>query len=82
MFFIHENAVLLYIMLQFNSNNALKPLWHSQSRWRWPVHLQCQESTSIGDYHEEIDGVFTKWLNQKLIPNLPLHTVVVIDNAP
>jgi hypothetical protein len=26
--------------------------------------------------------IFAKWLNEKLIPNLPLHCVVVLDNAP
>jgi transposase len=40
-------------------------------------------NTSTGDYHGEMNGeIFTKWLNEKLIPNLPLHSVVLINNAP
>jgi hypothetical protein len=47
------------------------------------LKLIFKENTSTGDYHREMNGkIFTKWLNEKLIPNLPLHSVVVIDNAP
>ncbi|XP_046687899.1 uncharacterized protein LOC124373579 [Homalodisca vitripennis] len=35
-----------------------------------------------GDYHDNVNGkMYFKWLTEKLIPNLPPRTVVVIDNA-
>lgn len=35
------------------------------------------------DYHDEMNfDNFSKWLQEKLIPNLPLHSVIVMDNAP
>nr|XP_053608001.1 uncharacterized protein LOC128673871 [Plodia interpunctella] len=39
--------------------------------------------SSKGDYHDEMDTEnYTKWLTEKLIPNLPPNSIVVIDNAP
>lgn len=39
--------------------------------------------SSKGDYHDEMDNNnYTKWLSEKLIPNLPPNSIVVIDNAP
>jgi hypothetical protein len=68
----------IYKNLLFSSSLHFKqcpqPLCHSQSLWRW--------STCIGDYQVEMnDEVFTKWLNQKRIPNLPAHTVGKIDSG-
>lgn len=42
---------------------------------------KCKSNT--GDYHHEMDTKnFKKWLTEKLIPNLPHNSLVVIDNAP
>nr|XP_021195243.2 uncharacterized protein LOC110379770 [Helicoverpa armigera] len=42
---------------------------------------KCKSKT--GDYHDEMDTInFVKWLNEKLLPNLPPNGIVVIDNAP
>lgn len=36
-----------------------------------------------GDYHDNMNhNMYMKWLTEKLIPNLPEKSVVVIDNAP
>lgn len=36
-----------------------------------------------GDYHDEMDNTnFTKWLNERLLPNLPPGSIIVLDNAP
>ena len=36
-----------------------------------------------GDYHHEMNAVnYVKWLTEKLIPNLPPKSVLVIDNSP
>jgi transposase len=49
-----------------------------------PNCLQIFKSGSkTGDYHDEMNGAnYEKWLSQKLIPNLPPKSVVIIDNAP
>lgn len=42
---------------------------------------KCKSKT--GDYHHEMNtDNFMKWLNEKLIPNLPPNGIVVMDNAP
>lgn len=44
--------------------------------------LVYKASSSTGDYHSEMDGKqFTKWLEERLIPNLPDKCAVVMDNA-
>ncbi|KAJ8912977.1 hypothetical protein NQ315_000033 [Exocentrus adspersus] len=36
-----------------------------------------------GDYHGQMNQEnFTKWLTEKLLPNIPEHSVIVMDNAP
>ena len=38
---------------------------------------------STGDYHGQMNEVnFTKWLTEKLLPNIPPNSVIVMDNAP
>jgi len=38
---------------------------------------------STGDYHGQMNELnFTKWIEEKLLPNIPKQTVVVMDNAP
>lgn len=45
--------------------------------------LMFKSGTKSGDYHDEMNGTnYEKWLKDKLIPNLPPNSVVVIDNAP
>lgn len=34
-----------------------------------------------GDYHDDMNDNFSTWVNQKLLPNLPLNTVIVLYNA-
>ncbi|CAH2109036.1 unnamed protein product [Euphydryas editha] len=42
---------------------------------------KCKSST--GDFHSQMNNSnFIKWLNEKLIPNLPPNGIVIIDNAP
>lgn len=42
---------------------------------------KCKSNT--GDYHHEMDTKnFTKWLKERLLPNLPPNGIIVIDNAP
>lgn len=42
-----------------------------------------KSAQSTGDYHNEINSKnYMKRLQEKLIPNLPEKSVLVIDNAP
>lgn len=44
--------------------------------------LIFKSHTTTGDYHGDMNAAnFTKWLEQQLIPNLPPHSVIVMDNA-
>lgn len=39
-------------------------------------------SKKTGDYHDNVNNnTYVKWLNERLLPNLPPRSVVVIDNA-
>ncbi|XP_045485798.1 uncharacterized protein LOC123689511 [Pieris rapae] len=48
-----------------------------------PNSLLCFKSkTKSGDYHDEMNGDnFSKWLQEKLIPNLEPNSLIVMDNA-
>lgn len=36
-----------------------------------------------GDYHGQMNREnFTKWLTEKLLPNIPANSIIVLDNAP
>lgn len=38
---------------------------------------------ATGDYHGQMnEGNFMKWLTEKLLPNIPPQSVIVLDNAP
>ena len=44
--------------------------------------LMFKSKTKSGDYHDDMNSEnFIKWLRQKLIPNLPPSSVLVLDNA-
>ena len=45
--------------------------------------LVFKAHSATGDYHNEMNrDNFLKWLKEKLIPNLPERSVLVVDNAP
>jgi hypothetical protein len=55
----------------------------SKNRFLEGAELIFKEGSASGDYHGQINSVnFEKWLNEKVIPNLPLNSAVVMDNAP
>lgn len=38
---------------------------------------------ATGDYHGQMNREnFTRWLTEKLLPNIPANSVIVLDNAP
>ena len=47
------------------------------------AELVFKAHTATGDYHDEMNSAnVLKWLREKLIPNLPPRSVLVVDNAP
>jgi hypothetical protein len=45
--------------------------------------LIFKSGTKSGDYHSEMNSEnYGKWLQERLIPNLPVNSIVVTDNAP
>ena len=45
--------------------------------------LIFESNRKTGDYHHEMNAEnYKKWLTEKLIPNLPPNSVLIIDNAP
>jgi hypothetical protein len=45
--------------------------------------LTYKAGSSTEDYHGEMNTAnFEKWAVEKLIPNLPAQSVIVLDNAP
>ena len=47
------------------------------------AYLRFKSQQRMGDYHSEMNSAnYQKWLQEKLIPNLPANSVLVIDNAP
>lgn len=44
--------------------------------------LVFKSGLKTGDYHDDMNSVnYVKWLKEKLIPNLPPNSIVVMDNA-
>lgn len=44
--------------------------------------LLFKAKSKKGDYHDEMDGNnFTKYLKEKLLPNMPENSILVMDNA-
>ncbi|XP_028040891.1 uncharacterized protein LOC114250967 [Bombyx mandarina] len=45
--------------------------------------LIFKSQSNSSDYHDDMNSTnFLKWMNEKLIPNLPARSLVVMDNAP
>ncbi|KAH9638425.1 hypothetical protein HF086_007732 [Spodoptera exigua] len=45
--------------------------------------LIFKSQSKSSDYHDDMNSTnFLKWMNEKLIPNLPERSLVVMDNAP
>ena len=44
--------------------------------------LVFNAKATTGDYHGEVNtDLFSVWWNEKLLPNLPQNSIIVIDNA-
>ena len=64
---------LRLIIVNAGGENGFVP--NAYTRWK--------SNCSTGDYHNDMNFEnYEKWVTEKLIPNLPPRSVVVIDNAP
>lgn len=54
----------------------------SSSGWVNGAKLVFQATRKTGDYHGQMNAsLFQKWFKEKLIPNLPDNSLIIMDNA-
>ena len=50
--------------------------------WVPKAKMVFKSTKKTGDYHGQMNNeLFTKWFNEKLIPNIPDNSVIIMDNA-
>ena len=50
--------------------------------WVPNAKLIFKSSRKTGDYHGQINHeLFTKWFTEQLLPNIPKHSLIIMDNA-
>jgi len=50
--------------------------------WVPGAKLTFKSSTKTGDYHGQMNQeLFTKWFTEKLLPNIPKESLIIMDNA-
>ena len=50
--------------------------------WVKGAKLVFQAKRKTGDYHGQMNAqLFQKWLAEKLLPNIPAHSLIIMDNA-
>jgi transposase len=55
----------------------------SSQGWVKGAKLVFQAKRKTGDYHGQMNTkIFKKWLTEMLIPNIPDHSLIIMDNAP
>ncbi len=51
--------------------------------WVPSAKMVFKSTKKTGDYHGQMNSdLFTKWFKEKLIPNIPDNSIIVMDNAP
>jgi len=55
----------------------------TKNSWVPNARLIFKSSRKTGDYHGQMNGMlFQKWFSEKLIPNIPENSNIIMDNAP
>lgn len=55
----------------------------TQNNWVPNAKLVFKASKKTGDYHSSMNwNVFSTWFNDQLLPNIPLNSLIILDNAP
>jgi len=50
--------------------------------WVPEAKLTFKSTRKTGDYHGQMNqGMFTKWFRDKLLPNIPADSLIIMDNA-
>ena len=67
-----------------NSSNRLIVLLAGSENGSVPnSQLIYKAGSTTGDYHGQMNHInFERWVNEKLLPNIPPGSVIVMDNAP
>jgi transposase len=51
--------------------------------WVKGAHLHFKSGRRTGDYHGSMETEnFTKWMTDQLLPYIPRHSLIILDNAP
>ena len=54
----------------------------SSTGWVRGAKLVFQAKRKTGDYHGQMNAaLFQKWFSEKLLPNIPDHALIIMDNA-
>ena len=54
----------------------------TQDGWVPDAKLIFKSSRKTGDYHGQMNHeLFTKWFTEQLLPNIPEHSLIIMDNA-
>jgi transposase len=86
--FIHKNYVKYKILQPFNNSKKLRFKMSIGKGTRFSIiHAGNEDGFIIGAeeifVNSEINSqLFEKWLKEKLLPNVPPCSVIVLDNAP
>ena len=55
----------------------------SSTGWVKNAKLVFQSKRKTGDYHGQMNSeLFQKWFSEKLLPNIPSKSLIIMDNAP
>ena len=54
----------------------------SKDGWIPGAKVTFKSTRKTGDYHGQMNQtMFTKWFEEKLLPNIPAHSLIIMDNA-
>lgn len=54
----------------------------TQDGWVPNAKLTFKSTRKTGDYHGQVTHeLFKKWFQEKLLPNIPKHSIIIMDNA-
>jgi len=54
----------------------------SKDGWIPGAKVTFKSTRKTGDYHGQMNQtMFTKWFEKKLLPNIPAHSLIIMDNA-
>jgi hypothetical protein len=55
----------------------------TQNGWIPTAKLVCKSTRKTGDYHGQMHhDLLSKWFSEPLLPNMPKHALIIMDNAP